>query len=235
MFYIYALICFIKLALFQDTNSIVDTETLTSIIKYSLSTYESTYATLATTPKGNLICSSSFYQDSTMKYYYGLKPNGRPYFTKDGVETEFSNTDSDKVRNEGNIYGVQLSGTSDDKEYIIAIGNNNADLEIYDFSLDNPVIFSKPVKDFFAINYNTFKYLTIFKLKNGDNFYLISIILQNNGDYVNYFHIYKIQFASFNYDTNYPIISQNSYKVDTGLYFTSCYETDSNYIICFFI
>ena len=169
-----------------------------------------------------------------MKYYYGLKPNGRPYFTKDGVETEFSNTDSDKVRNEGNIYGVQLSGTSDDKEYIIAIGNNNADLEIYDFSLDNPVIFSKPVKDFFVINYNTFKYLTIFKLKNGDNFYLISIILQNNGDYVNYFHIYKIQFASFNYDTNYPIISENSYKVDTGLYFTSCYVTDSNYIICFF-
>ena len=79
-----------------------------------------------------------------------------------------------------NVCGVQLSGTSDDKEYIIAIGNNNADLEIYDFSLDNPVIFSKPVKDFFAINYNTFKYLTIFKLKNGDNFYLISIILQNN-------------------------------------------------------
>ena len=235
MFNIFILIYMIKIILNDDSNSLINTETLTSIIKYSLSTYESTYATLATTPKGNLICSSSFYQDSTMKYYYGLKPNGRPYFTKDGVETEFSNTDSDKVRNEGNIYGVQLSGTSDDKEYIIAIGNNNADLEIYDFSLDNPVIFSKPVKDFFAINYNTFKYLTIFKLKNGDNFYLISIILQNNGDYVNYFHIYKIQFASFNYDTNYPIISQNSYKVDTGLYFTSCYETDSNYIICFFI
>ena len=55
MFYIYALICFIKLALFQDTNSIVDTETLTSIIKYSLATINSTYATVATTPQGNLI------------------------------------------------------------------------------------------------------------------------------------------------------------------------------------
>ena len=136
MFYIYTLICFIKLALFQDTNSIVDTETLTSIIKYSLATINSTYATVATTPQGNLICSASFYRESTKKYYYGLKPNGRPYFLKDGVETEFSDTNSENERNEGNIYGIQMVGSSDDKEYILAIGNNNANLEIYDFTLD---------------------------------------------------------------------------------------------------
>ena len=235
MFYIYALICFIKLALFQDTNSIVDTETLTSIIKYSLATINSTYATVATTPQGNLICSASFYRESKKKYYYGLKPNGRPYFLKDGVETEFSDTYSEQERNEGNIYGIQMVGSSDDKEYILAIGNNNANLEIYDFTLDEPVVYTKLAKNFFGVDYNTFKYFTIFKLKNGDNNYLIAIILQNYGDYANYFHLYRLQFTSYNLDTNYPIKSQTSLKIDTGLYFTSCYETNSNYIICFYI
>ena len=153
MFLIYIFICFIKLALFQETNSIVDTETLTSIIKYTLATIDSNYATVATTPKGNLICSGSYYQDSTKKYYYGLRPNGRPYFIKDDIETEFSNTDSNQVRNEGNIYGIQLAGSSDDKEYILAIGNNNANLEIYDFTLNTPVVYTKLAKDFFGVNY----------------------------------------------------------------------------------
>ena len=39
-----------------------------------------------------------------------------------------------KVSAQMESMGTKLS--SDDKEYIIAIGNNNADLEIYDFSLD---------------------------------------------------------------------------------------------------
>ena len=235
MFIIYILIFYIKLVLLEESNPIVNTETLTSIIKYSLSTPPTNYATVATTPKGNLICSSSFYQDSTIKYYYGLTPNGRPYFKKDGIETEFSNADSNKTRNEGNLYGIQLAGSSDDKEYILAIGNNNADVEIYDFTLEQPVIYTKLAKDFFSVNYNTFKYFTIFKLKNGDNYYLISIILQNTGDYKNYFHLYKLQFSNFNIDTNSPFKSQIEFKIDTGLYFTSCYETDSNYIICFYI
>ena len=235
MLYIYTIICIFKLALFEDSNSIVDTETLTNIIKYTFADKDSNYATVVTTPKGNLICSGSYYQDSTIKYYYGLKPNGRPYFIKDGVETEFSSTDSDQARNEGNLYGIQLAGSSDDKEYILAIGNNNANLEIYDFTLDEPVIYMKLAKEFFGVDYNTFRYFTIFKLKNEDNNYLIAIILQNNGDYVNYFHLYRLQFTSFNLDTNYPFQSQTAFKIDTGLYFTSCYETDSNYIICFYI
>ena len=101
MFNIFILIYMIKIILNDDSNSLINTETLTSIIKYSLATINSTYATVATTPQGNLICSASFYRESTKKYYYGLKPNGRPYFLKDGVETEFSDTDSEKERNEG--------------------------------------------------------------------------------------------------------------------------------------
>ena len=86
----------------EDSSSTIDTKTLTSIIRYSLEDIGTAYATLSTTPLGNLICSSSYYSSSTKKYYYGLKPNGRPLFTKDGKETEFTSSDSDKERNEGN-------------------------------------------------------------------------------------------------------------------------------------
>jgi len=118
----------------------VNTAELTSIIKYSLSDLATSYATVTVTQNGNLICSSSFFGTSTLKYYYGIKSNGRPLFIKNNKEIEFSSTDSDKARNEGNIYGIKLSSSTDDKEYIIAIGNNEANVEVYDFSGETPVI-----------------------------------------------------------------------------------------------
>ena len=142
----------------DDSSSTIDTKTLTSIIRYSLADIGTAYATLSTTPLGNLICSSSYYSSSTKKYYYGLKPNGRPLFTKDGKETEFTSSDSDKERNEGNIYGIQLSGaSSEDTEYIFAIGNNYAYTELYDFSLSEPVVSKVDGTTFLSSGYNSFK------------------------------------------------------------------------------
>ena len=92
-----------------------------------------------------------------IKYYYGLKPNGRPYFIKNGEESEFGSTDSDKERNEGLLYGVQLSDTSsDDKEYILAIGNNEANIELYDFSTETPTVYYQYGKTFFGTYYNKY-------------------------------------------------------------------------------
>ena len=102
------------------------------------------YVTITTTPKGNLICSASV-DGSTIKSYYGLKSNGRPYFIKDNKETEFSNTDSNKMRKNGHIYGIQLSSTSsDDKEYIISFANEDSNFELYDFvDNDNAIVYYK--------------------------------------------------------------------------------------------
>ena len=214
-------------------SSDINTDTLTSIIRYSLDPTASSYATITTTPKGNLICSSSYFQTSTLKYYYGLKPNGRPYFIKDNKETEFFSTNSDKDRNEGNIYGIQLSSSSDDKEYIIAIGNNEANVEVYDFNEETPLIYLKAGSDFFSSEYNSFKYSTLLKLKNGDNIYLLSIILQfNEGGSYKFFNLIKFSFSSPDIANNNPIIKSFKFKSIT-LSFTSCFETDSNDIICF--
>ena len=228
-------IVFNNIKIVELTN--IDTETLTSIIRYSMNEESSSYATVTTTPKGNLICSSSYDQGSTIKYYYGLNPNGRPYFIKDNKETEFSSTNSDKARNEGNLYGIQLSSSSDEKEYIMAIGNNQANVEIYDFTEESISIYSKGGTDFFSSESNSFKYSNLIKLKNGNNIYLLSVILhQNNGSgaYVYNFNLFKFSFSSPDIVNNNPIIK--SFKIgSSSLSFTSCFETDNNDIICFCI
>ena len=234
---IFIFICILKFISLDDSepDNILTRKKLSSIVRYSLNdNIGSAYNTLSTTPEGNLICSASFYQSSTMKYYYGLKSNGRPYFIKNNIETEFTTTDSDKERNEGIIYGIKLGGSSDDKEYIIAIGNNEANVELYDFSNDEAIVYTKPGTTFFSSEYNSFKYGTIFKLKSGtDNYYILTLILQLSGN-VKYFHIMKLYFTSPNIANYDPIIlRQNAQSI--ALAFSSCFENDDNIIICFFI
>ena len=63
---------------------------------------------IATTPKGDLIAGSTKY-GQTLKYYYGLKKNGRPSFIKSGEETPFATTDSSTKRYEGNLFGIKMN------------------------------------------------------------------------------------------------------------------------------
>ena len=60
------------------------------------------YQALSTTVNGNLICSSWHYS-SLLINYFGLKANGRPYFTQNAEETYFSNTTTTQIKTEGVI------------------------------------------------------------------------------------------------------------------------------------
>ena len=233
-FNIIVILCIINIVLSDGSDSTTNTETLTSVIRYSLNDSSTNYATVTTTPLGNLICSASYYGGPTIKYYYGLKPNGRPYFKKNGMETEYCSTDSDKARNEGFISGIQLSDTStDNKEYIFAIGNNDANIEVYDFSEETPVVYSKYGKTFFNSYYNSFKYGTITKLKNSSgNVYILSLIILHT-DNVKYVDILKLSFSSPDIASNHPIIQTQSYQ-SSNIYFSSCFEDDNYIIICFY-
>ena len=61
-------------------NDIIKDQWLSSIIIFTEKYIN--YATLATTPNGDLICTSTYYSSSTKKYYYGLKKNGSLIFLK---------------------------------------------------------------------------------------------------------------------------------------------------------
>ena len=136
-------------------NDIIKTQWINKRIEYSANSIN--YATSVVTDYGNLICGSSFYSSSAQKHYYGMKKNGRPYFLNNGIETFFSSTDFDKVRNEGNLFGIKLNGKDNDKEYIIGIGNNNIYVELYDFQDNNSILIYKQLgKTFFGTGYFSF-------------------------------------------------------------------------------
>ena len=82
-------------------NDIIKTQWFTNIIQFTDEGYR--YTLITTTENGDLIVSSN--RDSepfTLKYYYGLKRNGRPYFSINGDESPITTTDSDNKRSEGN-------------------------------------------------------------------------------------------------------------------------------------
>ena len=111
-------------------NDIINDQWLNSINIYTNTGMN--YAALTTTPNGDLICISSYYSTSKTLYFFGLKKNGRSYFTEGDEETSFKTTVTDQGRNEGNIFAIKLDSTSNngDKEYVIGFANNNASFEI---------------------------------------------------------------------------------------------------------
>ena len=175
-------------------NEKIKTQKITDRVVYSASSIH--YAAGATTPHGNLICSSSYYQTYTQKYYYGLKQNGRPLFIENSKETFFSITDSDKVRCEGTIYAININGIKD-KEYIVGFGNNAVNFEIYDFISNEQIIIYKQLgTTFFGTGYNSFQRSSIFKLNNSDqDYYIISIIAQPPSSSNKCFYIMKFLFT----------------------------------------
>ena len=242
-FLFYIFICNLKIISLDDPiNNVVANRDLTNIIifsSYNTLSLKPYYVTITTTQKGNLICSASF-EETTEKSYYGLKSNGRPYFIKDNKETEFSNTDSDKMRKSGHIYGIQLSSTSsDDKEYIISFANEDSNFELYDFvDNDNAIVYYKEGTSFFGSLSNNFKYGNVIKLEKfeNDNIYIIGVIVKVEEE-IYKFTIFQLCFYNVDIVNYNPIVSSYIYDseiTDLENAQNSCFETDGeNYIICF--
>ena len=213
-------------------NDIIKDQWLTSIIQFSGSGYD--YTMIATTPKGDLIAGSTRYTQ-TLKYYYGLKKNGRPSFVNNGKETPFVTTDSNTKRFEGNLFAIKINGTENEKEYIIGFANGDAYFEIYDFKDSGYDIYKVDGKTFFNTIINYFRIATIFKMRTEDDYYIIGIMAQTKPSSAFNFVLMKFLFNSINIESYSPIIKTETLKSDSiKSYICSCFESDNNYIICFY-
>ena len=215
-------------------NDIIKEQWLTSIIPFTGAGYD--YTMIDTSPNGDLIASSTQYSQ-TLKYYYCLKKNGRPYFVNSAEETPFANTDSSIKRLEGNIFAIKINGTDNDKEYIVGFGNGVAYFELYDFKDNGYDTYKVEGKTFFNTGYNYFRIGTIFKLKTEDDYYIIGIMAQTkSNEYC--FILMKLLFNSINIESYSPIVKTETLKSDSTnngkSYISTCFESDNNYIICFY-
>ena len=208
-------------------NDIVRDQNFTSIVIFADSNPD--FITICTTPNGNLISSSTLW-GKTLKYFYGLKKNGRPYFYNNNEETLFAQSDSDQGRFESIIFGIKLNGSNYDKEYIISFGKETSNFELYDFeNKDNQVYYQDGIV-FFQTTSNFFLRGSIFKLKNEDDYYIIGLMAHSG---TTNFYLIKLLFKSIDIVNNSPIVNVKTIESLREL-MVSCFESEKNYIICFY-
>ena len=126
---IFLLIAF--LLLFHNTNSEI-TKLLNNIIVFGDSTYR--YINFATYESGDMVVETTCFPISKKRMFFGLKQNGRPFFTKNGENIFFSTdiiNNSGKVEAEGAI--IKLS-TAESNEYFMSISKLEMNAEIIDFN-----------------------------------------------------------------------------------------------------
>ena len=211
-------------------NDIINIQWLNNIIEYSNGGIN--FVNLVTTENGDLICIASYYYDNTdinKKYFYGLKKNGRPYFIENNKETPFKQIDTGEKRNEGSIYAIKLDGGN--KEYIITIGNNQGNFEIYDLD-NNDKVYKQDGKTFLNTSYNSFHYVSIFKLKTDNNYYIMNFIaVDKNGNKCLF--IIKFLFNHFDIENHHPTTTTPITLLSGETSVSSCFQSENNYIICF--
>ena len=208
-------------------NDIAKDQNFTSVIAYTDSNPD--FITIGTSPNGNLISSATMW-GKTLKYFYGLKKNGRPYFYSNNEETLFAQSDSDQGRTESNIFGIKLNGSNYDKEYIISFGKEDSNFELYDFENKDNQVYYQDGKEFFHTISNFCERGSIFKLKTEDDYYIIALMALNQ---TSNFYLMKLLFKSIDIANSSPIVDVNTIEsVRDSM--VSCFESEKYYIICFY-
>ena len=209
-------------------NDIIKDQAFTSVVKFTDANTD--FIAVCCTSNDNLVVTSTIW-GNTLKYFYGLKKNGRPYFYNNNEETLFAESISDKGRFESNIFDIKLNGTNDDKEYIISLGKDDSNFELYDFeNKDNPVYYQDR-KEFFQTKNDFFQRGCIFKLKSKDDYYVIGLMAISNQ--IANFYLIKLLFNSKDIVNNSPIVDIKRFESVREL-IISCFESEKNYIICFY-
>ena len=192
------------------------------------------FLAITTTVNGNLIC-SAWTPSSQLINYFGLKKNGRPYFTQSGKETNFYNTTTTQPKNEGVIFGINLKNSEDNKEYIISFGNNAANFELYNFDIEPAEIYYQQGTTFLQTSYNSFSQVSFFNLRSSKDSYILALISNNNDESsTKTFLLYKMEFNKKDINDDIQIIKKLDIDSSYDAYISSCFETESGIFLCFY-
>jgi len=218
-------------------NEVIKNQWINNINYLSEGNYK--YINLVSTEKGDLIIVISTYPATNTRLFYGLTKEGRGYFTVDDKESKiFSMTMSSTsiiMRFESETFMVKLQAKTSKQEYIMEFGKSPQLLHLYD--LDSKRILIQEFSDVFYQLNNIHQMVgTSVKLSdNNYNYYLIGLLAIKyvSGIGTNTLYLIKFRVASL----NSAISINDKRKAEVQAYNSSCiscYETSTNYIICFY-
>lgn len=217
-------------------NSIIRQQWLNNII--IVGKQNSTFINFAKYSNGDLVILSEDNISSGNRYFFGLKNNGRSFFTDlDGKETlyyylntqNYDNTDIDRE-----ISVITIDSTKE--EYIINIQKRESYAELFDF--ENNITYKKKTSELLG-NEITESRGSFINSKQ-KNYFLICSLVNNDNDENSGFNKFLFIAQKLMFDTKESIENDDNClkKYSEALEATgdmlSCFETSLNSLICFY-
>ena len=170
--------------------------------------------------------------DDPTRIFFGLKKNdGRGNFIVHETDTSFlTRFHSDlKLRDHPNAFTFKVNdGNMDNTEYLISISNNDV-IEIYD--IEHNFIHQPRIYELFNEHFNISSYINVLLPISNNNYALAFIVNDNNN---NYFYLFKLQFTTYLIDDKAIFKNDTKYYESSDSKIVSCFQSDQNYIICFY-
>ena len=165
-------------------NSIVKTQWLNNIIVFGDKNCR--YVNFGMFSNGDMVVSTTIYPKTKKRYFYGLKQNGRPYFSDESTNYASLTSGSDDGLYESEAAITTIFGGSNE-EYLIVIGKLENLAEIYDFE-KSKVYYQSVQSEFSSINsVNSLRHCYIPIKTTSSKYYLFGYIgsKEANSDNVN--------------------------------------------------
>ena len=165
------------------------------------------------------------------RLFYGYKNNGRPLF-KDSYYFSFEINNKYKYESESLV--IKESGNTTDKEYLMSFSLWNSSVDIYDF--ENNKTYIKETENFLHNTIESFRNVFLSLKSNGTHYYYLLGFINKNKEYIIQKHLFY-SIKNFNHsNTLIKNITINNIKTNinngSGL---SCFQTEKQFIICFFL
>ena len=220
-------------------NSIIRNQWLNNII--TVGKTNSTYINFAQYSNGDLVILSEDDIGTDNRYFFGIKNNGRPFFTDlNGNETLYYYTKTqscDSTDTDREVSVVTINSTKE--EYIINLQKKQNYIELFDFK--NNIAYKKKTSDLFGHEISDSRGSLInLKQKNNENYFLICSLINNEEHEEselnkNLFIAQKLMFyrkESIEKDDDCLKKYSNSLAAIGNM--VSCFETSLSNLICFY-
>ena len=208
-------------------NDIIETQWLTRLNLIGENGYR--MVSIATfSNNGDLILETITDTNNKKRYFYGLNKNGNYLFQNEQGKPFYlmevnNNIDSNPYFNIFTVFSNK-ENNNDKKEYLIFI-SKSTNLELYD--LENKKAYIEVIPDINSSTSNI-KYMP-FKIIEDDKIYTIFATIKSDN-----FILLKFNVDDSNVDEPIVQIITKSQTYPQAGIMTSCFETDSKKIICFF-
>ena len=221
-------------------NSVIRNQWLNNII--IVGKQNTTYINFAQFSNGDLVILSEDDIGTNNRYFFGIKNNGRPFFTDlNDKETlyYYTNTQScDSTDQDRDVSVVTIDSTKE--EYVINIQKKENYVELFDFK--NNKIYKKKTEallgDEIEISDRRGSLINS-KQTNNENYFLVCSLInneeysQNNNKYI--FIIQKLSFdRKESIEEDDYCLKKYSNRLEASGDMVSCFESASNNLICFY-